>query len=85
MASGRRARPGAGQDRPFDLLEPAERDMDRETEHSVPDGEPRLGAAGRVLLALSVASVVAAGLLLWNRQGQAVFSDMVLAAFAWCF
>jgi hypothetical protein len=59
--------------------------MGSETERSGSDGERRSGTAGRVLLALSIGSFVAAGLLLWNRQGKAVFSDMVLAAFAWCF
>jgi hypothetical protein len=29
--------------------------------------------------------LVGAGLLLWQRQGAAVFSDTVLAALAWCF
>jgi hypothetical protein len=59
--------------------------MGSETERSGSDDERRSGLAGRVLLILSIGSVVAGGLLLWNRQGKAVFSDMVLAAFAWCF
>ena len=29
--------------------------------------------------------LAAAGLLLWSRQGSAVFTDVVLAAIAWCF
>ena len=40
---------------------------------------------GRVLVLASVACLVGAGLLLWARQGDAVFSDVVLAALAWCF
>jgi hypothetical protein len=28
---------------------------------------------------------LAAGLLLWWRRGDAVFSEYVLSAFAWCF
>lgn len=28
---------------------------------------------------------LAAGLLLWWRHGDAVFSEYVLSAFAWCF
>ncbi len=30
-------------------------------------------------------SLAAAGLLLWSREGSAVFADVVLAAIAWCF
>jgi hypothetical protein len=32
-----------------------------------------------------IACLVGAGLLLWSRTGDAVFSDLVLAALAWCF
>jgi hypothetical protein len=45
----------------------------------------RNGRAGFVLVAASVALLVAAGLLLWQRNGDAVFADLVLAALAWCF
>jgi hypothetical protein len=43
------------------------------------------GFSSRLLVAGAVGCAVAAGLLLWSRQGDAVFSDMVLAALAWCF
>ncbi len=49
---------------------------------------PRAGhffATGRILAGAAVASLVAAGLLLWSKTGPAVFGDMVLAAVAWCF
>jgi hypothetical protein len=29
--------------------------------------------------------LIGAGLLLWSRHGDAVFSDIVLAGLAWCF
>jgi hypothetical protein len=45
----------------------------------------RRGRAGPVLVFGSLASVVVAGLLLWDRSGDAVFADMVSAAIAWCF
>jgi hypothetical protein len=45
----------------------------------------RPSRAGLVLVAASVALLVAAGLLLWRRNGDAVFGDLVLAALAWCF
>jgi hypothetical protein len=40
---------------------------------------------GKVLVGGAVLCAAAAGLLLWSRQGEAVFSDMVLTALAWCF
>ncbi len=40
---------------------------------------------GLSLLVASVSCLVAAGGLLWWRRGDAVFSDVVLAALAWCF
>lgn len=43
-------------------------------------GGPRLA-----LWSLSVATIVAAGLVLWNATGPAIFTDMVSAAIAWCF
>ncbi len=47
--------------------------------------EPRRAFAGHALAAAAVGCLVVAGLLLWSRQGEAVFSDTVLAALAWCF
>jgi hypothetical protein len=42
--------------------------------------------AVRVAVIVSaVACLVGAGVLLWSRTGEAVFSDLVLAALAWCF
>ena len=44
--------------------------------------------SNRPALVVTVAAVlclVGAGLLLWARQGTAVFNDTVLAALAWCF
>lgn len=46
---------------------------------------PRLGRLGAWLLVASVAMLTSAGLLLWATQGPAVFSEVVLAALAWCF
>jgi hypothetical protein len=40
---------------------------------------------GPVLVGGAVLSVTVAGLLLWSHRGGAVFSDMVIAAVAWCF
>jgi hypothetical protein len=53
-------------------------------EHSGSETQ-RAGYAGRFLVVAGVACLVAAGLLLWSRQGGAVFSDVVLSALAWCF
>ena len=39
----------------------------------------------RLLVGGAALMVLAAGLLLWWRQGGAVFSDLVQAAYAWCF
>jgi hypothetical protein len=39
----------------------------------------------RVLVAGAAICLVGAGLLLWWHRGAAVFSDVVLAAIAWCF
>ena len=49
------------------------------------NSEPRRGFAARALAAAAVVCLVAAGLLLWGSRGDAVFSDTVLAALAWCF
>lgn len=43
------------------------------------------GVAGRALIGASIACLVGAGIMLWQRQGEAVFGEMVLAALAWCF
>jgi hypothetical protein len=40
---------------------------------------------GLSLLVASAMCLVVAGGLLWWRRGDAVFSDMVLSALAWCF
>jgi hypothetical protein len=48
-------------------------------------GIERTSRSGRLLVALAVAFLIAAGLLLWGHHGAAVFSDTVLAALAWCF
>ena len=44
-------------------------------------------AARPALLLVGGAAIclVGAGLLLWWHRGAAVFSDLVLAALAWCF
>jgi hypothetical protein len=57
--------------------------MDIEAERSLGTTHPSL--ASRVLIVAALGCIVAAGLLLWSRQGDAVFSDMVLTALAWCF
>ena len=41
--------------------------------------------AALIIAALAALCLVGTGLLLWSRQGAAVFSDTVLAALAWCF
>ncbi len=48
-----------------------------------PETKPSM--AGPAMVAVGVGCLVAAGAVLWWRQGDAVFSDMVLAALAWCF
>jgi hypothetical protein len=40
---------------------------------------------GPVLFGAAAALLLAAGVLMWSRYGPAVFSDVVLAALAWCF
>jgi hypothetical protein len=53
--------------------------------------EQGLGPARRssrpalLVVAAAVLCLVGAGLLLWARHGETVFSDTVLAALAWCF
>lgn len=37
------------------------------------------------LLVVGAGALVLLGLLLWGLRGEAVFSDTVLAALAWCF
>ena len=56
--------------------------MDADLPHTL-DG--RRGLAGRGLVAAAVVCLVAAGLVLWASRGDAVFTDVVLAALAWCF
>lgn len=46
---------------------------------------PRSWSAGRWLIGLAAAGLLAAGLALWSRHGDAVFTDVILAALAWCF
>ena len=45
---------------------------------------PRLGPLGRLLIGAALLLVVVGGVL-WGLRGEAVFSDTVLAALAWCF
>ena len=56
--------------------------MSANSDTAPPIGSRRLGM---VLLIGTCATLVAAGGLLWSRHGAAVFSDMVVAAIAWCF
>ena len=52
------------------------------------DQAPEGGRTNRIawiLVGSGMAFLVAAGLLLWWRYGAAVFSDVVVAALAWCF
>jgi hypothetical protein len=39
---------------------------------------------GRVLVALALALLAAAGGLLWWHRGAAVFGELMLAGLAWC-
>lgn len=54
---------------------------------SEPDARaaPPVPRAAALLAGLAVAALAGAGLLLWSAQGPAVFTDVVLAALAWCF
>ncbi len=45
----------------------------------------RANRLGFWLVGSAVGLLVAAGLLLWGRHGEAVFGDTVIAALAWCF
>jgi hypothetical protein len=45
----------------------------------------RLPSTGSVIIGAGILCLVGAGLVLWAHQGDAVFSDVVLAALAWCF
>lgn len=47
--------------------------------------EPKPSRLALGLLGGAAAALVAAGLLMWATFGAAVFSDVVLAAIAWCF
>jgi hypothetical protein len=57
--------------------------MDAEADRSL--DVKRTSLAGQVLIFAAVGCVVAAGLVLWGLRGDAIFSDMVLTALAWCF
>jgi hypothetical protein len=48
-------------------------------------GMRRTEAARIVLIGGTIACFVGAGLLLWSRSGDVVFSNLVLNALAWCF
>jgi hypothetical protein len=48
----------------------------------VPDRAPGVGAA---LIVGAAVLLVAAGALLWWSRGPAVFAELALSAFAWCF
>lgn len=50
-----------------------------------PVAAPGPGRLGLALVAAGVIALVGAGLLLWAAQGPAVFTEVVLAALAWCF
>jgi hypothetical protein len=58
--------------------------MDAAAETSRQNRSRGRGTAAALAVA-AVALFVAAGLLLWSRHGEAVFSDYVTAALAWCF
>ena len=54
-------------------------------EHRSLEPVPRPNRAALILTGAAALFLVGAGLLLWSRHGDAVFSDTVLAALAWCF
>jgi hypothetical protein len=56
--------------------------LDADRSEAMPSGTR---GAGLLLAAAAVACLVGAGLLLWARSGDAIFSDLVLSALAWCF
>ncbi len=45
----------------------------------------RMQLGSRVLIGTAIVCLVLSGVLLWARHGDAIFSDLVLAALAWCF
>ena len=49
------------------------------------DAASSTGFLGRTLAAAALGCLLLAGVLLWGSRGEAIFSDMVLAALAWCF
>ena len=49
------------------------------------DTQPVPGRFGRGLLLGAMLALSVAGLLLWWRQGDAVFGQYLLGALAWCF
>jgi hypothetical protein len=60
----------------------AELPMHADLDH---DAEMPTGLPGRTLAAAAVGCLLLAGILLWASRGEAIFSDVVLAALAWCF
>jgi uncharacterized iron-regulated membrane protein len=54
-------------------------------EHRSLEAERRPGRPALLLAGAAALCLVGAGLLLWWRHGDAVFSDTVLTALAWCF
>ncbi len=55
------------------------------TEDQALEPAPRASRPALLVAAAAALCLVGAGLLLWGRQGAAVFGDTVLAALAWCF
>lgn len=52
------------------------------------EAEPHGPGSHRLALSVAAAAalcLVAAGALLWWREGDAVFASLVTAALAWCF
>jgi hypothetical protein len=47
--------------------------------------EPKPSRLALGLFAAAGLALVGAGLVMWGTFGSAVFSDVVLAAIAWCF
>ena len=44
-----------------------------------------VAVAPRVVALLTAGALVAFGALMWARHGEAVFTDLISAAVAWCF
>lgn len=60
---------------PLDLAAPADQ----------PEASPRPARTAPLLFAGAGLLFIAAGGVLWWRNGASVFTDMALAALAWCF